>query len=180
MSQQQTLLRVYSNSLNSQGNTFPYEYLDTYSTIPIKINKSIAEIQDISTRNSSYSVGLLLPGSKKNNRFFENFFNVDAQSLYFNAIKKVNCDVLLEDQSYFTGYMRLNKVSVMNSKVEYDVTLYSSIGDLFGKIGNNLMRDLNFTDTEYTFNHYFTQSGITSNFYYSNFNLNQEHPFPYF
>lgn len=180
MSQQQTLLRVYSNSLNNQGNTYPYEYLDTYSSIPIKINKSIAELQDIATRNSSYSVGLLLPGSKKNNRFFENFFNVDAQSLFFNAIKRVNCDVLLEDQSYFTGYMRLNKVSVMDSKVEYDVTLYSSVGDLFGKIGNNLMRDLNFTDSEYTFNHVFTQSGVTSTFDYSNFNLNQEHPYSYF
>ena len=30
------------------------------------------------------------------------------------------------------------KVSVLNSKVEYDVTLYSTVGDLFGKIGNNL------------------------------------------
>lgn len=180
MSQQQTRLRVFSNSLDSQGNVYPYEYLDTYSSIPIKINKSIAEIEDIATKNSSYSVGLLLPGSKKNNRFFENFFNVDTQSLYFNAIKRVNCDVLIESQSYFTGYMRLNKVSVMDSKIEYDVTLYSSIGDIFGKIGNNLLKDLDFTDDEYTFNHVFTQSEVTSKFYYSNFILDQEHPYPYF
>jgi hypothetical protein len=180
MSQQQTVLKVFSNSLQNFGSLYPYEYLDTYSSIPIKINKSIAEIEDIATKNSSYSIGLLLPGSKKNNRFFENFFNVDAQSLYFNAIKRINCDVLIDSQPYFTGYMRLNKVSVMNSKIEYDVSLYSSIGDVFGQIGNNLLKDLNFDDTEYTFNHIFTQAEVTSKFYYSNFLLDQEHPYPYF
>ena len=76
--------------------------------------------------------------------------------------------------------MRLNKVNVLNSKVEYDVTLYSTVGDIFGKIGNSLLRDLDFTDSEYTFNHTFTQSGVTSFFYHSNFFLNQEKPFPYF
>jgi hypothetical protein len=180
MSQQQTQLRVYSNSKNDQGILSPYEILDLYGNIPIKINKSFAELQDISKRNSDYSIGLTLPGSKKNNRFFESFFNVDAQSLYFNATLRVNCDVLLDSQSYFRGYMRLNKVSVLNSKVEYDVTLYSTIGDLFGQIGNNLLKDLNFNDTDYTFNHTFNVAQVNSKFYLSNFFLNQEKPYPFF
>jgi len=180
MSSQQTVLRVYSNLLDDQGVLSPYEFLDLYSSIPIKISKSVAELQDISKKNSDYSIGLQLPGSKNNNRFFESFFNVDSQSLFFNATKRVQADVLLNDQLYFSGYMRLNKVNVLNSKVEYDVTLYSSVGDIFGKIGNNLLRDLDFTDTEYEFNHTFSQSAVTSTFYYSNFLLDQEKPFPYF
>jgi hypothetical protein len=180
MSQQQTILRVYSNSLDNQGVLSPYDFLDLYSSIPIKINKSVAELQDISKKNSDFSIGLQLPGSKRNNRFFENFFNVDTQSLYFDATKRVQCDVLLDSEPYFRGYMRLNKVAVLNSKVEYDVTLYSTVGDIFGKIGNNLLKDLDFSDTEYTFNHIFTQAEVTSKFYYSNFYLNQENPYPYF
>ena len=180
MSQQQTVLRVYSNSLDDQGVLSPYDFLDLYSSIPIKINKSVAELQDISKKNSDFSIGLQLPGSKRNNRFFENFFNVDTQSLYFDATKRVQCDVLLNDEPYFRGYMRLNKVAVLNSKVEYDVTLYSTVGDIFGKIGNNLLRDLDFDDTQYTFNHTFNQSGVTSLFYYSNFYLDREQPYPYF
>jgi hypothetical protein len=132
-----------------------YDFLDLYGDIPIKINKSFAELQDISKRNSDYSIGLQLPGSKKNNRFFESYFNVDSDSLYFDVTKRVACDVLLDSQSYFAGYLRLNKVSVLNSKVEYDVTLYSNIGDLFGNIGNNLLKDLDFNDIDYHFNHYF-------------------------
>ena len=181
MSQQQTVLRVQTTipNVTITGAT-QYTTLDLYSDIPIKINKSIAEIEDIGKKNSDLSIGLTLPGSKKNNRFFETFYNVDSTSLYFNATKRVNINVLLNDQSYFTGYMRLNKVSVMNSKVEYDVTLYSEVGDLFGKIGNNLLQDLNFDDTEYRFNHIFSLSAVTNKLPSSNFFRDTKYPFTYF
>lgn len=144
-----------------------HDFLDLYDDIPIKINKSYSELEDISKRNSDYSLGLTLPGSKKNNRFFEEFYNVDAQSLYFNVTKRVPCDVLIDDETYFKGYLRLNKVSVLNSKVEYDVTLYSSVGDLFGKIGNNLLKDLDFDNIDYHFNHYFNMYNVTSTWNYN-------------
>ena len=181
MSQQQTVLRVQTNIPHATiSGTTEFTTLDLYSDIPIKINKSIAEVEDIGKKNSDLSIGLLLPGSKKNNQFFESFFNVDATSLYFNATERVNIDVLLNDQSYFKGYMRLNKVSVMNSKVEYDVTLYSSVGDLFGKIGNNLLQDLDFNDSEYTFNHTFSLSAVTNTFALSNFFRDSKYPYTYF
>jgi hypothetical protein len=180
MSQQQTVLRVQTNIPGLISGSTQYDFLDLYGDIPIKINKSFAELQDIAKRNSDFSIGLSLPGSKKNNRFFENFFNVDAQSLYFDATKRVPCNVLLNDQSYFTGYMRLNKTSVMNSKVEYDVTLYSSIGDLFGNIGNGLLKDLNYADSEYHFNHTFNQGNVTNKFGASIFLIDDEKPYTYF
>jgi hypothetical protein len=133
-----------------------FDSLDIYGDIPIKLNKSFAEIQDISKRNSDYSLGIQLPGSKKNNRFFESYFNVDVDSLYFDVTKRVPCQILIDDEKYFEGYMRLNKVNVINSKVEYDVTLYSTVADLFGKIGNNLLNDLDFNDIDFHFNHQFS------------------------
>jgi hypothetical protein len=184
MSQQQTVLRVITNipHANISGAT-QTTTLDLYSDIPININKSFAELQDIGSKNSDYSIGLSLPGSKKNNRFFELFFNVDSQSLYFNATQKVLCNVLISDQSYFTGFMKLNRVSVMNSKVEYDVTLFSTIGNLFGDIGNNLLKDLNFDDPEYTFNHTFDFYDSIADPYEnqsSNFGRKNEQPFLYY
>jgi hypothetical protein len=193
MSQQQTVLRVETNIIDftyqapipappffEDRDQYKFITLDLYGDIPIKINKSIAEIQDISKRNSDLSIGLTLPGSKKNNRFFETFYNVDSQSLYFDPTKRVNCDVLLDDQSYFKGYLRLNKINVLDSKVEYDVTLYSTVGNLFGEIGNNLLQDLDFDDIEYTFNHTFELSGVTNLFGQSNFYKDSEYPYTYF
>ena len=180
MSQQQTVLRVQFDNVNSITGITQYEFLDIYSSIPLLINKSFAELGDIGKRNSDYSVGVLLPGSKKNNKFFENYFNVDAQSLYFNPNQRVPCQILINDEAYFTGYMRLNKVSVLDSKVEYDVTLYSTPAELYGSIGNNLVRDLNFADDDYNFNHIFNLDNVTKGFTYDNFSLNQEEPYPYF
>lgn len=157
-----------------------YDFLDLYDDIPLTINRSFAELEDIAKRNSDYSVGVKLPGSKKNNRFFEEFYNVDAQSLYFDATSKVQCQVLIDDESYFTGYLRLNKVSVLKSKVEYDITLYSNIGDLFGSIGNNLLRDLNFEDTDYHFNHVFNRDNVISKWRYETLMSDSEVPSTYF
>ena len=141
-----------------------YDNLDLYTDAPIKINKSFAELQDIAKKNSDYSVSLTLPGSKKNNRFFETFYNVDMNLVFFDVTKRVPCDILIEDQSYFRGYLKLNKINVKNSAVEYDVTLYSTVSDIFGKIGNNLLRDINFNDAEYHFNHQFHWKNIISQY----------------
>lgn len=157
-----------------------FEILDLYTDIPIKINKSFAELQDISKKNSDYSLGLKLPGSKKNNRFFENFFDVDNSSLFFDVTRKVQCNVLINDESFFEGYLRLNSISVQNSKVEYDTTIYSSVADLFGAIGNNLLKDLNFRDPDYFFNHTMNRDNVLMNWRYETLKSPYEVPSNYF
>jgi hypothetical protein len=156
---------VSPDNTTSFGEVISYDTLDLYTDIPLKLNKSFAELQDIGKRNSDYSVGLSLPGSKKNNAFFESYFNVDTNSLYFDVTRRVNIDVLLNDEKYFTGYMRLNKVSVLNSKVEYDVTLYSTVADLYGQMGNNLLKDLDFNDMSWHFNHYFNAYNASASWF---------------
>ena len=84
--------------------------LDLYNDIPIKIDKSFAELQDISKRNSDFSIGLSLPGSKTNNAFFESFFDVDVDTLYFNPLLRTPAMVLINDEVYFDGYLKLNKI----------------------------------------------------------------------
>ena len=171
----------FDGDQNTTNFTVPkFDFLDLYDDIPLKINKSFAEIQDIAKRNSDYSIGVKLPGSKKNNRFFEDFYNVDAQSLYFDVTNKVNCQILIDDESYFTGYLKLNKISVLNSKVEYDVTLYSNVGDLYGAIGNNLLKDLNFNDVDYHFNHVFNQMNTIAGWRYETLKSDSEVPSHYF
>jgi len=156
----------------NETTTTAYEdlVLDLYGDIPIKINRSFAELQDIAKKNSDYSIGLTLPGSKRNNQFFESFFNVDVDTLYFNPLLRTPAKVLIDDEVYFTGYLKLNKISVLDSKVEYDVTLFSSISDLFGKIGNNLLKDLPYGNLTRNFNHNFSITSIGNSWNQVGFN----------
>jgi len=164
----------------NETTTTAYEdlVLDLYGDIPIKINRSFAELQDIAKKNSDYSLGLTLPGSKRNNQFFESFFNVDVDTLYFNPLLRTPAKVLINDEVYFTGYLKLNKISVLNSKVEYDVTLFSNISDLFGKIGNNLLKDLPYGNVTNNFNHNFNLSSIYNSWDKVGF-LYDDDPAPY-
>jgi hypothetical protein len=173
---QQTVLRVQLN--NTTGLT-QYQVLDLFSSIPIKITRSYADLTDISKKNSDTALNVILPGSKTNNAFFENFFDVDVQSFKFSAIKKALCQVLIDDEPYFSGYLRLNKIKIENDSVEYDCSLFSSVGNLFGDIGNNLLIDLNYNDPEYTFNHEFNTNAVANHWNFSNFSVNDEKPYPY-
>ena len=176
--QQQTVLRVVTNNTSSLSGMTTYTFLDLYSSVPILINRSYAELQDISSKNSDYSINLQIPGSKKNNAFFENFYDVDVESYNYNPNVRTACDVLINDETYFKGYIRLNKINVMNSKVEYDVTLYSTVATLFGDMGNNLLKQLNYNDEEYTFNFTFNQPAVVNGWGYSNFGIDGEQPQP--
>jgi len=180
MSQQQTTLKVQTNVPGSISGQTLYQTLDIYSSIPLSINKSFAELGDIGKRNSDFSVGVLLPGSKTNNTFFESYFNVDTIGYYFDATTRVPCWILINDEPYFTGYMKLNKINILNSKVEYDVTLFSTVADLYGTIGNNLLKDLNFADPDFEFNHEFSLNNVTEAFNYTNFAIDGEKPYLYF
>ena len=176
MTPQQTVLRVETNA----SSVPTYEFLDIYGSIPIQVNKVYADLQNISNKNSDYVIDLQIPGTKKNNRFFESFFDVDTETLYFNPTQKIPADVLINDESFFKGFVRLNKVSVKNSIVEYDISLYSLVADLFGAIGNNLLKDLNFDDSEYKMNHTFSLSAVTENITNPIFSIDAEKPTSYF
>ena len=70
---QQTILRVETGKVNTvtvgevplqETYDLPiYDTLDLYKNIPIKINMSYAEVQDISKKNSNYSVPVSLPAT---------------------------------------------------------------------------------------------------------------------
>ena len=54
MPQQQTVLRVKTNIPGEISGSTRFEVLDLYSDVPIKINRSYAELQDIAKKNSDY------------------------------------------------------------------------------------------------------------------------------
>jgi len=176
MSSQQTVLRVQTNipSTTLTGQTESRD-LDLYSDVPIKIFRSFAEVQDISKRNSDYTIGLSLPGSKRNNVFFENFYDVNQQTLYFDATKRVPTKVMIDGDIYFRGYLKLDKINIIDTKIEYGVTLYSEIADLYGAIGNGLLKDLDYS----SINHELRNEYVINNWNGPNYQNGEPSPYLY-
>ena len=139
-------LRVYSEDRTTQTD------LDLYGDEPINLQLSFSEIQDITTRNSGFTKGFDLPGSKKNNGFFNHYYNVDSIGITYDVNKKYPCDIIYDGYEVLQGNLRLNSVMVKGTEKIYTVTFYNQVGDLAANINDQLLCDLDLTDLSHEWN----------------------------
>ena len=59
-------------------------YLDISQDVPVPLNFSVAEIQDISKRQGGFSKTIELPGTANNNNLFSNLFDVNITDTTFD------------------------------------------------------------------------------------------------
>ena len=140
----ETLLQVTDLS----GTTI---YLDLYDDVSINFNLSFAEIQDITSRNSGYSQTFRVPGTPKNNQFFNYMFNVNQEGLSFDLQKSVICSVNYKGIEMLSGILRLLKIIITDNKVDYEVNIQDEVGVFINKISNKLLIDIDYTDLDHSY-----------------------------
>ena len=114
--------------------------LDLFQDEDIKLSNNVTGLFDIGVLPSSFTRQITLPGSKKNNAFFEHVYDI---SVYNPFIFATNVKV----PAYFdfggiylsNGYLQLNKVNVIANKFidSYEVTIYGALSS-FGRDINRL------------------------------------------
>jgi hypothetical protein len=127
-------------------------YLDLYDDVSINFNLSFAEIQDITSRNSGYSQTFRVPGTLKNNQFFNYMFNVNQEGLSFDLQKSVICSVNYKGIEMLSGILRLLKIIITDNKVDYEVNIQDEVGVFINRISNKLLVDIDYTDLDHTYN----------------------------
>ena len=153
------IIRVYNEDRTKQTD------LDLFGDEPVNLNLSFSEIQDISTRNSAYTQSFSLPGSKKNDQFFNNYYDVNSSSLDFDVNKKYPCDLVYNGYLILEGNLRLNLVTIKNTEKVYSATFYNQIGDLSANINDLLLCDLDLTDLDHEWSLSNIQKSWNINFY---------------
>jgi hypothetical protein len=114
--------------------------LDLFNDEDIKLSNNVTGVFDIGVLPSDFTRQLTLPGSKKNNAFFEHVYDISIQSPFLFATN-------IKVPAYFdfggiylsNGYLQLNKVNVVANKFieSYEVTLYGALSS-FGRDINRL------------------------------------------
>lgn len=163
-------------------NNEPY-LLDTFENIGMALNYNIADINDITSKNSSYSKTISLPDSKNNRIAFGYICGLDSNSS-FNPNKKVRCYILKDTVIQFEGDLQLQQITY-DKKINrdtYDCVVYASTKTLSLSIGEKLLYDLNFNGlsirytyddivnswtASYTNIYYFPLMDIGNNFNYN-------------
>lgn len=100
--------------------------LDTFADESIKVSNNITQLFDIASVPGTFTRTITLPGTKKNNQFFEQYYDISVYSPdTFNANQKVAAYLDFGAAFLANGYLQLTKVNVYENKFvdSYEVNL---------------------------------------------------------
>lgn len=118
---------------------------------------SIADIREPDKRNASFSKTLTLPGTKVNNLFFENMFEVNVVTQTFNPNLKAKTILSVYGVTQFKGALKLRQVNyLLSGEVTYDCNLIGNLSDFIQTLGTARISDLDLS----AYNHTFSQANV--------------------
>lgn len=124
--------------------------LDLNEDFNISLNYQIEDILDISSRNTSYSKTVTLPGTPVNNKFFKHVFDVNIDnSILFNPSKRIPLVVNVDDQEIFNGVMQLLNVTSLQGDIQYEVTLFGKLKDILQLFNDASIKDLDLSEYDH-------------------------------
>ena len=119
--------------------------LDLFKDEEIKISNNITNLFDIGAIPAEFSRTIMLPGTKKNNAFFEHVYDISVQNPFlFATNQKVEAYLDFDGIYLANGYLQLNKVSVYENKFidSYEVSLYGIVSSFSRDINRLTLNDL--------------------------------------
>lgn len=139
--------------------------LDITTDIAALLNFAIDDIKDFSSRSTTWSRTIVLPGTANNNRLFGHIFQVGISNGYdsgqpnvgfnFNAAKPAQCFIFQDQLQAFKGVLRLLQINVSNGfqgRVEYEVSVFGNLVGLNTKLTGALLEDLDFSAYDHVYN----------------------------
>lgn len=138
------------------------EILDLFKDEEIKLSNNITGLFDLGILPSDFTRTITLPGSKKNNHFFEFVYDISVENPYtFATNKKVACYLDFDGIYLSDGYLQLNKVNIYQNKFidSYEVTIYGGLSSFGRDLKRYFLTDL---DSLAKFNHTASIESIAS------------------
>jgi hypothetical protein len=128
--------------------------------IPVSLNFNLADVRNPEQRKASFSKTINLIGTNEVNKLFENLFEVNVVTQYFNKNLKTPVKYLVDGLENFAGDLQLIKININpDNSIVYECSIIGAGGSLFVDIGEkyiigntNSLDDLDFSayDHNYT------------------------------
>lgn len=127
--------------------------LDLYEDIGLELNLAIDDIKDFSSRNTTYSKTITVPGNANNNKVFGHIYslnsannygiNTDAPSVGYNfdPSKQSNAKIFVNKIQVFKGVLRLMEIKIDKGVIEYECVVFGELGGFASAIANKTLED---------------------------------------
>jgi len=127
------------------GNVSVYtedERVDQFKDESVSFTQTIQNVKDLKKIFTEFTKTFSLPASKKNNKIFKHYYNFHIDN-GFDARKKVNAALELNDIPYKTGKIALTGVELKNNVPHtYKVTFFGNTVDLKDILGDSQLSSL--------------------------------------
>jgi hypothetical protein len=136
--------------------------VDISKEIDALMTYCIDDIKDFSSRNTSFSKTIIIPGTAKNNKAFGNIFEMGAGTLTsddspniganYNIAKAAKCIMFQGNLQVFKGVIRILKIVIDRNHIEYECALFGELGGFISALGVKRLEDLDFSEYDHLLN----------------------------
>jgi hypothetical protein len=126
--------------------------LDLFKDEEILLSDNVTGLFDLGIVPADFTRQINLPGSKKNNAFFEHVYDISVYSPdTFATNIKVPCYIDFQGIYLAQGYLQLNKVNVIANKFidSYEVTIYGAVSSFAREVQRNFLTDMTSSLAQY-------------------------------
>ena len=137
--------------------------LDLFKDEDITLSNNVTGLFDLGILPADFTRQITLPGSKKNNAFFEHVYDISVLSPdNFATNVKVPCYIDYQGVYLSQGYLQLNKVNVIANKFidSYTVSVYGTVSSFAREVNRNFLTDMTASLSQY--DHIASYTAITS------------------
>lgn len=135
------------------GLTGGYQKIITYGKEEIKLSSSVRDLTDPTIIKSSFTQTFTVPGNSSNAYFFQNVFEINADS--FDATKKVPAYINVDGTFFIGGYFILDEIieSVNTRTYEFKINFFGTTSSFGSQISGKYLADLNFTNLSISYSY---------------------------
>ena len=128
---------------------------DLYEDEDIPLSLSVDNFKNVAEKVQSYSKAFKLPATKRNNRIFDNMFELTRtdDGVIFNPYNKTQCVLKQDGFILFEGYLKMIDISDKDGEISYNVNLYSEVVALADVLKDRTFSELDFSELEHLYNY---------------------------
>lgn len=141
--------------------------VDISAEIDALMTYCIDDIKDFSSRNTTFSKTIIIPGTAKNNKVFGNIFELSSGTLTnddepninynYNIAKSARCIMFQGNLQVFKGVIRIMQIIIDRNHIEYECAVFGELGGFISALGSSKLEDLDFS----AYDHNYTAANIS-------------------
>ena len=128
---------------------------DLYEDEDIPLTLSVDNFKNVAEKTQSYSKDFNLPATKRNNKIFDNIFEISrtTDGLTFNPYVKTQCVLKQDGYILFEGFLRMIEISQDSvGEISYNVNVFSETVALIDVLKDKTFNNMSFKELQHTYN----------------------------